>query len=102
MMEAKFLGELLKILAGRIGNVGPYDIATDLAKLTDVSRDAVLSELLGIAIQTDSCDHSVTFLLVTAFIGNGGSTLVEGEFLSLKPATLGKSLSVLRIMTNDF
>ena len=50
MMEAKFFSEFLKILAGRIGNVGPYDIVLYLAKLTNIGRDAVLSELLGVAI----------------------------------------------------
>ena len=50
MVEAKFLGEFLKILAGWIADVGPYDIVAYLAKLADVSSDAVLRELLGVAI----------------------------------------------------
>lgn len=55
-MEAKFFGEFFKIPAGRIGNVGPYDITINLAKLTNVTRDAV-SLKLGVAIQADSSDH---------------------------------------------
>lgn len=50
MMKAKFLGQFLKIFAGRIRDVGPYDIAGHLAKITDVGGDAVLSELLGVAV----------------------------------------------------
>ena len=50
MMEAKFLGEFFKSrLVGSV-NVGPYYITIHLAKLTDVSRDAVLGEVLGVAI----------------------------------------------------
>jgi hypothetical protein len=50
MMEAKFLSEFFKIAAGGIGNVGPYDVGIHFAKVAYVSRNAVFSELLGIAI----------------------------------------------------
>lgn len=40
-MEAKFLGEFFKIAAGRIGNVGPYDILTE-----DWLRDSYVSEVI--------------------------------------------------------
>jgi len=50
MMEAKLFGEFFKIPARGIGNIGPDNIALDLAQFADVSRKAVLSEFSGGAV----------------------------------------------------
>jgi hypothetical protein len=50
MMEAELFCEFFKIPAGWISNVGPYDIVAYFAKVANVCGDAVLGELLRVAI----------------------------------------------------
>jgi hypothetical protein len=50
MMETKLFSEFFKIPTGRISNIGPDNIAFDLAQFADVSSNAVLGKFSGVTV----------------------------------------------------
>jgi hypothetical protein len=57
VMEAKLLRESLKVLTGRIADIGPQNVSLYDAQFADISNYTVFIKLSGLGVQADCFDQ---------------------------------------------